>query len=111
MIPRMRMVVNRISPGSYDKGRWVEGARRDFTFYSTVQPSDGRDLEVLDEARRNIDSYVLITDFHFRTVEVKDKTNPDRVTLFGESYEVVFVKRWTNGVKSNYWVLVQKAPQ
>jgi hypothetical protein len=114
MIPRQKLTVERYGAGEFVKGRWSEGTSKEYTFYSTVQPADGRDLEVLEESRRNSDSYVLITDFHLRTVNLKvtDKsTNPDRVKLFGEDYEVAHVKRWGNSIRPNYWALVSKVPQ
>jgi hypothetical protein len=111
MIPRQKLTVTRFETGEFVNGRWTEGSSKNYNFYSTIQPADGRDLEILEEARRNVDSYVLITDFHLRTVEIGKATNPDKVKLFGEMYEVAHVKRWTNNVLPNYWALVTKVNQ
>ena len=111
MIPRKKLSLTRADTGSYVKGKWVEAGHKSINFFSTVQPATGRDLEILPEARRSSDSYVLITDFELRTVTVDRKTNPDIVRLFDEQYEVAHVKRWTNNVRPNYWALVTKVPQ
>jgi hypothetical protein len=105
MIPRKALNCTRTTAGEFDlNGRFQESAAMAFGITASVQPSPGRDLLTLPEARRNKVTYTLYTD---TALSAGGGQNPDHVTIDGQVYEVVKAEPWQNGILSHYRVLVQ----
>lgn len=82
--------------GAYVEGVWQEGVDpQPFTIQASVQPLMGRELQALDEGRRQRAAVRLYTEFQLRPVA--DGKNPDRLTLDGQDFEVISVEDWTKG--------------
>ena len=105
MIPRMVVTVHRLAVGSYIKGVFTEGAASTETIRASVQPASPNDLQSLPEGRRNSKAYRLYTDTRLRLVTT---SNPDKVVLFGEDYEVTTEEIWQNNIINHYKYIVTK---
>lgn len=105
MIPRMAVVLHRLTAGSYTKGVFTEGTPSTEQIFSSVQSATPHDLESLPEGRRNAKAYRLYTDTKLRLVTA---SNPDKVELYGENYEVNYEGVWQNGLINHYKYLVTK---
>jgi hypothetical protein len=102
---RKSLVYNRLAPGSFVLGRWVEGAATLSTFMASVQPTTPHDVLFLDIARRERKSYTLYTDTKLIALTA-GTTNPDRVTINDEIYEVDIEAPWQNNVISHYKFII-----
>ena len=105
---RKTIPCTRTAAGSYVNGIWVEGTATPFTIEASVQPLRAKEMIMVPEARRNSASYRLYTDTELFTVRPNVTTSPDRVTLFGETYEVLICEPWRNDVISHYKAIVVK---
>lgn len=90
---RIPLVAYRKLPGSYVNGRWVEGGETSFTITASVQPSNGDEMQMVPEGRRNRKVYTLYTSYLINTVT---DTNPDQLVIYGDRYEVIRVENWHN---------------
>lgn len=104
---RMPLTLQRISPGSYIDGLWVEGNLTSQTITSSVQPISGEELQSLPEERRVRKNYKLFTSTQLFTVR-NPTNNPDRIIIYGETYEVYQVFPWLNGIITHYEAYVSK---
>lgn len=102
---RQPIEIKRFTDGEFVNGFWQEGAQESFMIMASVQPTTGEDLESLPEGRRTSQSLRLYTDTLLKTVHDK---NPDKVTLFGNDFEVMTVEPWQNNVISHYKCVVIK---
>jgi hypothetical protein len=92
----------RFAAGSNDKGRYVPGADSDIQFTASVQPLSGHEKLTLPEGVREKSAYRLYTSFQLFTSREGDNKKADRVTLFGETYEIIRVDVWQNKVIPHY---------
>lgn len=92
-----RKLVRRIqfAGGEYVAGEWTNGTPVRADISASVQPARGGDLELVPEGRRHEKSYRLYTTSTFTDTP---GSQPDRVLLFGEEYEVVHSQRWDSGL-------------
>jgi hypothetical protein len=97
----------RLAPGARVNGRWVEGAPTSISFKASVQPVSEHDLAFLDISRRERKSYTIYTDTKLNALTA-GTTNPDRVNIENEVYEVVIAAPWRNNVISYYKYIIQK---
>ena len=97
----------RLVEGSRVNGRWVEGAATDISFDASVQPVSDHDLVFLDIARRESKSYTLYTDFKLKAL-TDGTSNPDRVFIDGDTFEVIAEAPWRNNVISHYKYIISK---
>jgi hypothetical protein len=107
---RKALTVTRYAAGSYVDGRWVEGVGSTFTIKASVQPLSDREMQLLPEARRNTETYNLFTDTQLRTAEQTQGKNADRVSIYGEMFEVLSVGHWQNDVLNHFKIVVSKLP-
>ncbi|MFC3227334.1 hypothetical protein ACFOGJ_08845 [Marinibaculum pumilum] len=105
---RKPLTVRRKLPGAWANGVWVDGSDVDLSIMASVQPATPEDMQSLPEGRRNMAAYRLYTSTELRSSE-DDETNPDRVTLFNDDYEITQVGRWQNGIRSHYRAIATKA--
>jgi hypothetical protein len=103
-----RKLINgvRLAPGTRVNGHWVEGAETPFTFYASKQPTSAHQLQSLEEGRRMKKSYTLFTSTKLNAM-LPSNSNPDKVTIDGEVYEVVSEAPWQNGLINHYMYIVQ----
>lgn len=106
---RRPLTVTRHQPGQYVNGLWVEGATETFEARYSVQPTSPNDMQALPEGRRERRAYTLIGDTPLRSVEAT--TNPDRVEIDGEMYEVSAVQEWRNNIIPHTQVIVTREPE
>lgn len=97
--------------GSYTLGRWADTTSQMFKIQASVQPANARELEALDEGRRNNATYVLITSSVLQVADVAKACNSDVVVLDSEEFEVIGINKWQNNVLPHYKYLVSKATQ
>lgn len=103
---RQSVTVTRYAAGSYTKGVFAPGTTSTLTIQASIQPASPNDTLLLPELRRNDKAFVLFSDTELRLVN--GSTNPDRVTLFGETYEVLAKSPWRNNVINHYYYVVAK---
>jgi hypothetical protein len=105
---RKAIPLKRVSPGAYDdNGVWIEGAVTTIQIRASVQPTTAEDVATVPENRRAGAEYKLYSDFAFRGV-LEDTHNPDKVTLFGQEYEVTKVAPWDNGIVPHYKAILTR---
>jgi len=93
--------------GSFNtQGKYVESGSAAISLTASIQPASEREMLSLPEGRRDRETYRLYTDFELRTADEVSKVNADRVTLFGRTFEVLFVGLWRNNVIPHYKALV-----
>lgn len=104
---RSPFTITRKSAGSYVNGKWVEGSTSTFTIQASVQPLRGEEIQLLPEGRRNSQAVRIYTDTQLY-VKTDEQTNPDKLTAFGESYEVLSVEPWQSNVINHYKCIAVK---
>ena len=96
----------RYAAGSYTKGQYSPGAETPIEIQASVQPLAGRELDILPEGRKELESYKVYTTFELRAANQNNQTQSDEITLFGKSFEVIKVENWQNAVIPHYKALV-----
>lgn len=96
----------RYGAGTYTKGQYSPGAETELIIQASVQPLAGRELDLLPEGRKELESYKLYTTFELRTANQANQTQSDEITLFGKSFEVIKVENWQNAVLPHYKAIV-----
>lgn len=104
---RQPITLQRLSPGSYVNGLWVEGTLTTSTITASIQPLSGEELMSLPEERRVKKTYKIFTSSQLFTVRDRNK-NPDRLIIFGDTYEVYEVFPWLNNIISHYEAYVSR---
>lgn len=95
-------------PGQYVNGLWVEFGEIPLEITASVQPTTGEEMLSLPEGRRNRKTYSLFTSTKIEMIRgPNNSTNPDKIEIYGERYEVVRVEVWQNnpvvfGVVNHY---------
>ena len=103
------LTVTRKTPGSYIDGRWIGGSDSTFEIETTWQPANGRDLEILEEGKRQSVVFKIFPEIELYTADSKTKRESDIVTgIDGYDYEVVMVAPYQNSLISHYKVLVMR---
>lgn len=77
----------------------------DIPIKCSVQPLNPREMEMQPEGRRNKEVFKLFTSVELFTVEDR---NPDKIVVFGDTYEVVSVERWKNSIIPHYKAVIVK---
>lgn len=86
--------------GRYVGGVWYPGVTGPIVIGASVQPSPGKDLELLPEGRRTTGAYTLYA--------VEPLVVEDVFQLFGEAYEVLHAESWQNGIIPHYKAVAAK---
>lgn len=84
------------------KGRWTDGAEAAFQFTASVQPLKGNELLTLPEGLREKETYKLYTSTQLFTARENDDKKPDKVQIFGKTFEIIKVEIWQNKVIPHY---------
>lgn len=96
---RKPRTIKRYAAGTYNKGIYTEGTENQFEITASVQPTTPSDINALPEGRRDSISFRIYTDADLRTSEGETpRTNPDKIVLYGQDYEVVKEMTWLNSV-------------
>ncbi len=103
------IVLKRIykSAGSYIKGRWVSGIEEEQMFEGSVQPTNGKDMQLLPEGKRSNETVKIYAtaNIPFTSADESNKVEGDIIEYNGKQYEVVTVKKWSNGLIPNTYLL------
>jgi len=103
---RRPLILIREAEGAYADGVWAPGTLAISNITASVQPIDGKTMQIVPEGRRQDARYRIYTDTLLMTAAAATATSParqaDRVTLDGVDYEVVAVLAWQNGVIPHY---------
>lgn len=108
---RKRTILKRqVSEGSYIKGVYKLSADgvQEIPIMASVQSLNGQDMQLLDENRREIESYKIYSDTQLFAVVKDSGKNPDIVVIDGSDFEVVKVFPNKNNVINHYKAIVQK---
>src|SRR5690606_5003111 len=89
-------------------GRYTPGASTTFSIVASVQPATGRDLRDLPEGQRGDEVRVIYTISELRTRSPAGE--PDAVTLDGEPWTVINVKRWESFGEVHFVAMACRAP-
>lgn len=100
---RSSVIVKRRAAGTLVNGNWTEGAESTLTILASIQPLRPAEMESLPEGRRTSKAFKLFTSDKLNLVS---SASPDRVTLYGESYEVFGESVWQNHVIDHYKYIV-----
>lgn len=100
------VAVSRTAAGTYTKGRFTAGTSSTFNIRASIQPASAEDVQTLPEGRRNSKVYAVYSDTQLYTVD--GQAQPDLVTFFGETYEVMSRAVWQNQVIPHYRYVVAK---
>jgi hypothetical protein len=82
--------VTRYATGTWTSGVYTAGTASTFTIRGSVQPMDGRTLDLLPEGARSEARYILLCDH--RQTELLEQ---DRVSVGSRSYLVMMLADWT----------------
>lgn len=89
--------VTRGAAGSYVTGLWVPGATSVLNLDCAVQPLRGRDLQNLPEGKHASDLRKIYCETTLRTVDETAGTPADRISIDGDTYEVITAESWASG--------------
>lgn len=97
-----RTVTRASSASSYDaNGRPVAGGTTTITVNASVQPTSGRDLQLLPEGERTKESLTFFATSELRTSDPETGTPADRVAYGSKNYEIQSVQDWSE--LAGYW--------
>lgn len=102
-------VVTRSPAPALLNGRAVPGATAEVTIRACVQPSNGRDLLLLEEGMRTREAVTIYTPDFIRTA-TDDGAPPDVLPYGGETWQVQTVKDWS-GAGGYYKGIAIKVPR
>lgn len=94
--------------GSYVKGVYVPGDTEEIEFEASVQPLRPEEMQTLSEGRREKQAFKLYTDYLLKTADNENAKNADVITISGNSFEVLSIAPWQNGICSHYKAIVVK---
>ena len=90
--------------GHYERGKWNQGDASvpSITIMASVQPSSGDVMKTFAEGRRVAAMYTCYTDTPVYTTDPVKGSIRDEIIWQGQTYEVVHVAPWLNGIISHY---------
>ncbi len=96
--------------GDYVDGYWVETGENTIAITASIQPATGKDLQNVEEGRRNSGVFAVFTSTEIRTAEqatasADPGTEADELVINGQRYEAVHVEPWANNVINHYRAL------
>lgn len=96
--------------GGYDsQGMFVPGTSQTFTIIASIQPLNGREMQMLSEGSRARETFKVYTDTKLRTVSEQGSYAADRVEINGEWFEVMSVIDWSHHLAlTHYKIIVQR---
>lgn len=91
------LTITRRLPGSYnDDGRFVRGGTTTLDIQATVQPLNGRELQLLFQNTNAGETIKLYTKSELNVGDPPSGIQPDRFDYLGRTYEVQNVFDWEN---------------
>lgn len=106
------LTVTRKTPGSYINGKWVPGSSSTFSIQTSWQPATGKDLEVLEEGKRQTVTYKAYPVEEIRAADPLTESEGDMITgLDGYQYEVIMVAPNQNNLIEHHKVLAQRVKE
>ena len=114
---RQALVVTRPPVGAYNAatGEWEEGSPSTVNITGSVQPANDKQRKNVPEGYEVESAIAIATDTEL--LPAKAETTPgtarksDTIALFGETYDIVAIERWQNGVISHYWATAARPSQ
>ena len=103
--------IERTSPGSWVKGRWVEGLTTVINIEANVQPMRGHELVVLPEADRTKDSIKVYSVEHIDTVEDVKQEQADVVIWNGKRYKAIKSMQYQMGILNHTKTICVRLPE
>ena len=95
--------------GSLVDGYWVTSSEAEIAITASIQPATGKDLQNLEQGRRNGAVYAIFTDTAIQLSEqavgATPATKADQLVISGIRHEAVHVEAWQNGVINHYRAL------
>ena len=95
--------------GSYVDGVWVEVSEEAIPITASIQPATGKDLQNLEQGRRNGAVYAVFSDTAIQLAEqavgATPGTKADELVISGVRHEAVHVEPWQNNVINHYRAL------
>ena len=106
------LTVTRKSAGSYINGKWVPGAPSTFPIQTSWQPATGKDLEVLEEGKRQSVIFKAYPVEEMLAADPLTEKEGDMITGLDDcQYEVIFVAPNQNELIPHYKVLAQRVKE
>ena len=105
---RKALVVKRHAAGTWNKGRYTEGAQSDINITASVQPATPEEMNLLPEGRSISETFRLYTSTKLLPANSSAGINADIVIIDGENYEVLSCATWQNDVINHYKAIVSK---
>lgn len=102
---RKTYTVTRVTVGSITDGYYTNGTSNTFDIQASIQPLKPSDVQQLPEGRRNKKMFTVFTDTELQVVT---SSNPDKLSIYGEVYELDQEEVWQNGVINHYKYLAIK---
>lgn len=99
--------VTRTSAGAYVEGRYTPGSTTTFNVVASIQPLSGRDLQTLPEGQHASETRAVYTKTELQTRT--PSSEPDRLTINGESWEVWQSFRWEAFGGAYYKAFISRA--
>lgn len=98
---RSAFTINRTAAGTMVKGKFVNsGAVTPVSILASVQPLQGKDVNLLPEGRKTSQAVWIYTDTQL--IPLTATTNPDILLAFGSEFEVLTVEPWQSNVIPHY---------
>lgn len=100
------LTARRFADGTFEKGRFTNGASTDFAFVTGIQQPTPDDLELLEEGKRTRQTVVLFTETQLR---LATKTaNADNILIDGQWFEANAYKPFKTLFPNNYRIICTK---
>ena len=96
--------------GDYVDGVWVPVGFDEIAITASIQPATGKDLQNLEEGRRNGAVYAVFTDTEIKLTEQATTaddpgTKADELVISSVRHEALHVEAWQNNVINHYRAL------
>jgi hypothetical protein len=88
--------------GGYVDGIWVKSGETPIAITASIQPAPAKDLQNLEQGRRNGSVFAVYTDTEIKVTEqetdTEEGTKADQLEIDSVRYEAVSTERWQNNV-------------
>lgn len=102
------VTLRRFAPGSYIDGSWANGSMTTSTIKASVQAATQRDIQLLDEGRRNNGAIVLWTAVSIKGIDEGAAQSPDQFSIDGDLWEARSVENLPYLDIAHYRVVASK---
>jgi len=106
---RKTLTVTRLEQATIDnRGNIVVGNPTTFEINASVQPADKVQMEATPKLRDFRQVYILFSNSELLTADAVDKTEADRISIYGKDFEVITCEVWQNKLRSHYKIMVAR---